>query len=421
MTYQSFRISLLISSNDCFTRFVSTRFHSVKATDSKQVENKLPDKPVVSTKAQVSGNKSRQKKTRNRSVRMKVQDKGPKLSKFKFISSKQRQRYELVRNIPSKSEVFLGRVTSSYVPQFERLHKSLVSYTLANFQFNHEKRRDISTELEMKGNPTRVQVAKKLGKSMFELALACAEYYTQNVLNELEHREVGLDGKIKLPILFLRFCGILDRKNRTEKLDSSDSYLFIRSKGVSLPDLIRTSKKPKYWDELVKDGIVDSDGPFYRYRTKIFDPDDFVENLIKLRNIFEILDPSMNVDFNIYEDKPVTTSFLSCLVSESDDSYAVIHSETLPSELDVTESILFGVKYEIRKLPAHCQGNILYNIPKDMSHYLGLRYWECVFGEKGITAVSRLETSSFSFDPGKAYKQLNVAETVAESVTTEEE
>jgi len=341
--------------------------------------------------------------------------------RFKYLFTRPESRYEFIKGIPSKSEVFVGKVSVYYAPKFDKLWKTLVSYVLANFQFNHEKRRDISTELNMYGQSSRVQVAKKLGKALFERSLACAEYYVNNVFTDYDHRIVGLSGKVKLPLLFLRFCGILDQNNKSEIIPGSKSYLFISPSGYELPDEIETNKKPKNYSKLLKSKKVKATDIFTRPRMKIQSPSDFLEQLVLLRNLCDIWDPTLNIDFDIQDQKPDNVSFLSCLTSEKDGKFEITLSDNHASELDICESVLFQPTYDISGVPNHIKGNITYNVDSEMIDYLGLRYWESVFGEKGITSTSRLEVSSVESSSTKAHSLLNVQEQILSGSGTSRE
>lgn len=388
---------------------------SINLTDN-QVQSSTSNADSMNKNSTVVNNK-KGRKPKPKKFKSKTSSSGydsmkSKAVKFKYLFTREDKRFEFVKGIPSKSEVFVGRVEVSYKPNFSKLWKTLVSYVLANFQFTHEKRRDVSAELNMFGSPSRVQVAKKLGKSLFERSLACAEYYVNHIFNDYDHRVVGLSGKVRLPILFLRFCGLLDQNQKSEQMSNSKSYLFITPKGFELPSEIETNQRPKNFAKLLRQGKVTKEDSFSRPRLIIKSHSDFLEQLVLLRNLFDIMDPTMNVDFDIQDQIPDRLSFLSCIASESDGRINVLMSDNHPSELDICETVLFQPSYTISGVPTHCKGSISYGIDSEMLDYLGLRYWESVFGEKGVTSTSRIEVSSVDGSAPRVHSLLNVVEDV---------
>jgi len=331
-------------------------------------------------------------------------------SKLKFLTPRISRRYELVEGIPSRSEVYVGRVSCSYNPDIELLRSSLVSYILSNFQFEHVRRRDLSIELGLGPHARRIDVAHRLGNHLIEHSLACAEYYSENVISDIEHANVGLLGKITLPIFFLRFTALFDKQYKTFPIPDSSSFVFITKTGCTLSDYVLTKKKPDDSDK-----SPDENGFYRRSRFKINSMFEFVKELALLRNLVHVFDPTLNVDFDLYNDIPVLDTFLTCTILNKPDSIIVKHSESLPSSLDVTESFMLAPNYQITGIPLHLQGSIEYTIPSSMTEYLGIKYWEALLGQKGITSVSRLEATSVPFNTTRAQQFLNLPEQISES------
>lgn len=378
--------------------------HIRNLTDIASVRSESETPTITRDKTRVKGtHRSRKRRQFKRNNSMDAHFQG--MTRFKFLCPRLSRKYELVQGIPSKSEVYVGKVRTFYKPMFEVLRQSLTSYILANYQFEHMRRRDLGIELGVGPHARRVDVAHRLANYLVERSIALAEYYSESIQTEQDHANVGLLGLTNLPIFFLRFSAMLTKEQKAFPIPESSSYVFLDPQGYELPDKVLTRVKQESQSP-------DAQGYFKRDRFKITDKFNFVKELALLRNLCGILDPTLNLNFNIYETMPVLDSLLSCDV-RMNNGIDVIHSETLPSMLDTTESILFGVRYEIEGIPRYLQGTMIYQIDKEMLQYLGLKYWESVIGLKGITSTTRIESIAQPMSESIASSILNIPESVS--------
>jgi hypothetical protein len=331
-----------------------------------------------------SSSMQKQKSRNSRAVR-------PRENKLKFLTITMSNRYSIFEAVPHKLEAYFSKIQATYNIDFDKIHRSLTLYLFSNTKITHEMRRDLSIELRMDGKPTRADILTRLSKVIIEKSYALAKFYVSDIVDLRDHQSLGIANKRKYPNMFLKFLAIMRQVERTDKIPNSSSYAFIDK------NIIKSTNK-----------ISSKEGK--RNVFAINNKFEFVRELESLTELFDRYDPSLNLDFNLIEEIPNLTSYLSCLIEKDENGYRLIHSDKIPTAFEAAESMLFDVNYKLEGIPSRLQGRHIYNVPKDLEDYVFLEFWKEFFATKGVNAIASLEVTSVPYDVESVREKMNITE-----------
>jgi len=338
----------------------------------------------------MASNSARKQKSKGRGI-SRAND-----SAFKVLNLTLSNKYSIFENMPHKLRSYFSKVRATYSLDFDLLHRGLSLYLLSNSKVTQQLRKDLAIELRLVGKPTRADILLRPSEVMIERSFALAKFYTQNVSDYRDHLSLGIHLKRKYPCLFLKFLGVMRQVERTAKIPNSSSYIFIEKSKIK-SDFKITSKE----------GL--------RSIFTISNKFEFFQELETLTELFNVYDPTLNLDFNLLEELPTLGSFLSCLVKKTESGYELIHSDKLPTAFEAAESILFCVDYDLTGIPSKLIGSHVYEVPKDLEDYVILEFWKEFYASKGVTAISSMEAASVPYDISKVNTKLNIVEKLSKT------
>jgi len=338
----------------------------------------------------MASNSTRKQKSKGRGI-SRAND-----SAFKVLNLTLSNKYSIFDNMPHKLRSYFSKVKATYSLNFDLLHRGLSLYLLSNSKITQQLRKDLAIELRLEGKPTRADILLRLSKVMIERSFALAKYYTENVSDYRDHLSLGIHLKRKYPCLFLKFLGVMRQVERTAKIPNSSSYIFIEN-----------SKIKSDYQITSKEGLRD----VYSISSKF----EFFKELETLTELFNVYDPTLNLDFNLMEELPTLGSYLSCLVKKTDSGYELTHSDKLPTAFEAAESILFCVDYDLSGIPSKLIGSHVYDVPIDLEDYVILEFWKEFYASKGVTAISSMEAASVPYDISKVNTKLNIVEKLSKT------
>lgn len=309
---------------------------------------------------------------------------------FKVLNTINLSVYNIVQGISSRVEAIFGKVRVSMRPLVTTLHKTLFKYIVMNNTITFQTLKSISLELGIK-DATKTHLLNAFAKRYVEKSLLLAMYYVEHINTkissaEYRHMETTTYGNRKYPLLMLKFISIIGFNKRVQRFGENSSFLEIDREVFKYP-AVRIS------------GGVEVDFK------KIESDQDFIMDLENLVNATELIDTNLNQVVDLCSDFPVYDNLLSCIPTEVNGVRGVLHSTNIPTEIELCESILFGLSYNITGVPEHLVGSIFYSVPEIYDQLLGIKYWENLLGGKSIPTESKLVSSAPDYDTD-AYKEI---------------
>lgn len=308
---------------------------------------------------------------------------------FKALNTINLSVYNIVQGLSSRVEVIFGRVKVSVKPMIVTLAKTLFKFVIMNNTMTYQSLKSLSLELGLK-DANKVNILNAFSKRYVEKSLLLAIYYVKYINTrissaEYRHMETTTFGVRKYPLLMLKFISLIGFNKRVQRFGENSSFLEIDRETFTFPST-----------KISKGEIIDFE--------EIKDDMGFIVDLENLVNASELVDANLLQSIDLCTDFPVYDNLISCIPCEINGVRGVKHSTSVPTEIELCESILFGINYKITDVPEHLIGSIFYQVPEVYDQLLGIRYWENILG-KTIPTESKLVSSAPDFDSG-TYKEI---------------
>jgi len=324
--------------------------------------------------------------TKSESNKRRFKTNNNKQLELKLFRRRLQRSYSIITGVSARSEQFVCNVRVSMNINIPLLKTGLFRCLSQTHKIDFNVIRSLCPEVGLKTGTARSDLLTVMSSVIVRELIKCAVYYQNNVTTEIDHIRYGLSATRRLPIPFIKFLSFIGLRDQYLSIPDSKNYVFI-TRG----DVVIASK-----DEIQ---LITTEIEFFR-------------SLEKLVYIFDIIEPSLNTNFNLYENFPVMESLLSCQHSIESEEILINHSDRIPTEIEACQSYILGLKYDFNGVKPNHIGDEVYAVPIEFEPHLGFKFWEDMLSISDINSVSKLQ--SFGSD----YKTLsNVVVNTPEIIT----
>jgi len=294
---------------------------------------------------------------------------------LKLFRRRLQRSYSIITGVSARSEQFVCNVRVSMDINIPLLKTGLFRCLSQTHKIDFNVIRSLCPEVGLKPGTSRSDLLTVMSSVIVRELIKCATYYQNNVTTEIDHIRYGLSESRRLPIPFIKFLSFIGLRDQYLSIPDSKNFVFITRGDVS----------------------ITSEDTIQLINTEL----EFFSSLEKLVYIFDIIEPSLNTNFNLYENFPVMESLLSCQHSVESREILIQHSDRIPTEIEACQSYILGLKYNFDGVKLNHLGDEIYTVPIEFEPHLGFKFWEDMLSISDITSVSKLQ--SFGSD----YKTLS--------------